>query len=399
MFNKPVLIVISIALVCSLFIGGTGGYGLYRIKNIIPAKTTATVADNSEDEEIASEDTSSGTTLTDLILGDIPDVVITEDEKDVEKLIVDYNYVTDDYKETYEIPIYIEKNGVYYKFTGESKYRDEMEIKTVIQSVESDIRKDDETPGVYHYKSPVTDKTYELELYDDKRSELTVIPITVYAQYTKALEEGEETFPETREITYYDDVLEKDITVVGTKVNEVRSNTLLYGKIETVFAAESYDTDTFTLENYGDIYTSIAFSDPMFSNYKDIIPKVLNLDTNRYTIGDGVWDGEAFWENGMLKKKALYDYTCTAVRKTAYYEAEGEAYGYHSKAYYYIPEEIIEAAEDIADEDLSVLYKKVVSAEYEECDRFEAIDYIKKHEQVDKLVDETDESAVSDKTS
>ncbi len=403
MFNKPTLIVISIALVFSLFIGGTGGYGLYRIKNAITPKTsaltTAAEEDIEEEEKTASEDTSQ-MSLTDLILGDIPEVVITEEEKEAEKLIVDYNYITDDYKESYEIPVYIEKDDVYYKFTGESKYRDEMEIKTVIQSVESDIRKDDETPGVYHYTSPVTDKTYELELYDDKRSELTVIPITVYAQYTKALEEGEETFPETREITYYDDVLEKDVTVTGTKVNEVRSNALLYGKVEATFAAESYDTDTFTLQNYGDIYTSITFTDPMFNNYKDIIPKALNLDTNRYAIGDGVWDGEAYWEDGLLKKKALYDYTCTATRKTAYYEAEGEAYGYHSKAYYYIPEEIIkEESSDIDDEDLSVLYKKVVSAEYEECDRLEALEYIKKHEKVDKLVDETDKESVSDKNS
>lgn len=382
--------IIAMIVTVALVIGALTGGGFYFVRNKVVKQINGSVAEITQEPENQIDDP-------------LPDVVITEEEaqeikeKELKHIIVDYSYLTDSYEQTFDIPTYIEQDGIYYMFTGDSKYRDEMQLKTVIQSVKSDIRKDDETPATYTYKSPTTGKSYNLSLYDDQRSELTVIPVKVYASYTKALENGEENFPQTMDITYYDDILEADVKASGVLTSTYRTDALLEGEVTAVFKTEDTGLGVYELHNYGNVNANINSESPAYDGCKETFVKSLSLDPEKYEILDGTWTTPVYTDptSGLSMRVGTFKYTCKTIRKTVTYEGVGEAYGYHSTAWYYIPEEEIEKnGEDYIDSsDISVLYKKVVSADYVECEVNSTIlDYIsERNHGVEKAPEESSE--------
>lgn len=345
LLRKVGILVLAGAMVCSLCLSGCRNSGT--------ATDTATGTDSTETDASVSS---------------------SENEGDTEKTDEETNYITMEYeyysdKEedlNFDIPQVIEQSGKKYRFTGEAEYTTSeiMNVIATILDVEVEEKEDVDKEIEFVGKNG---KKYKLRADLFNWSELTTINTKVEEKVDYGPRTSAPEIPKEKDITYYNEVSQKDETIKGTLVDSGASNPSWQAgyPVEGEFYCTGSDVDVWTIEGFKDVSVSQSAETPVWEGYQTDILNILSLDASKYRVTGAAWNGEAWEEGGMLYRKATYNCEASVSSYWAVYTGTGQAYGYKAKLFYYLLADELEAAEKDK-EDISILYRMRAVAKYEE---------------------------------
>lgn len=286
---------------------------------------------------------------------------------------IERNYITMEYQfyseseepVEYEFPATVEQEGKTYRFTGDVRYETLESMNVVAHTADLEVKEQEEIEKTLMYTSEETGRTYELYRDLMQVSEQTVISMKVTDTVTYSPQPDKPYIPNTKIITYYNEVTGQDEQIEGTLVRSGKYGDTTWQDgydFDGLFTTASEDTTEWTLEGIGDVVVEQNADIPVWDNYQSDIPIHFGLDTGKYRVTGAAWDGETYLENNLRCRKAVYTGEALVTGYTATYEGIGQAYGYEAHVTYYVPAEEADAPK----EDVSTIYKMLAIGSYEE---------------------------------
>lgn len=263
----------------------------------------------------------------------------------------------------YNLPEQIEVNGHIYKLsTTDTQYVSEGTRKVVQKVIDMNGLTQAGVDGIAGEGDfDVNGTTYHLK---NEQQYLTdgVAHYEITSQDTFEDQTGKPVVPDTKAMTYYSDVLQKNLDVTGKLTSLEATGDAKWTDnlvITTKFVASDPNATEYTLNGttYTVPYNAAA---PSWTGYQTDILKACGLSSQFYKITGCKWTSDFKVENGQYVRYGQFTGSKKTATYVATYTASGETAGYNAKVYYRADAASVNAK----DADTTTVYKIRAVAHY-----------------------------------
>ncbi len=237
----------------------------------------------------------------------------------------------------YNLPETVEVNGHIYKLDStDTEYISDGTREVVQKVIDMEGLTQADVDGIASEGDfEVNGTTYHLK---NEQQYLTdgIAHYEITSQDTFTDQTGKPDVPETKAMTYYSDVLQKNIDATGKLVSLTTdgaarwTNTLV---ITTKFVAADPNAPAYTL-NGTDFTVPYNASSPSWTGYQTDILKACGLSSEYYTITGAKWTSDFKAEDGKYVRYGQFTGSKKTATYVATYVASGDTAGHNAKVYY-----------------------------------------------------------------